>query len=208
MAGGVLNFSLKRIHPWTTVLDTERMEWNYGVQSKLSDGEAMDRRTDYNSHPLSGFNGGEEPSPEEEIQELARLIHSEAGGLTKDTKAKVGWTVRNRVNERGYPDTYIGVIHEKKNGTKQYDAVGGERWNEAADLDKLNPKEYNDFRLSHEVAKGVYGGKIPDSSGAEFFISVDPKKATGFFKKAIADGSIRQIGPGQEGMYFFKDNTR
>lgn len=200
---------LKRTHPWTTVLDTERMEWNYGgLQSRLSEGAAMDRRKEYNSHPLSGFNGGEEPSPEEEIQELARLIHSEAGGLTKDTKAKVGWTVRNRVNERGYPDTYIGVIREKKNGIKQYDAVGGKRRYKAADLDKLNPEEYNDFRLPYEVAKGVYEGNIPDSSGAEFFISVDPKKATGFFKKAIEDGRIRQIGPGQEGMYFFKDNTR
>ncbi len=34
----------------------------------------------WNSHPLSGFDGGDAPSAEEEIEELARLIYAEAGG--------------------------------------------------------------------------------------------------------------------------------
>ncbi len=67
---------------------------------KLSGGK------EWNSHPLSGFDGGDAPSAEEEIQELARIIYAEAGGGDEKTKATVGWSVRNRVNKRGYPDTY------------------------------------------------------------------------------------------------------
>ena len=160
---------------------------------KLSGGK------EWNSHPLSGFDGGDTPSPEEEKQELARIIYGEAGGLSRDVKARVGWTVRNRVNERGYPDTYTGVIHEeKKNGIKQYEAAGGKRWNEAADLDKLNTKDYLDYRQSYEIAEGVYEGTIQDSSGVEFFISSDPEKLTGFFKNAVDKGIIRQVGPTEE----------
>ncbi len=101
----------------------------------------MDKQKEWDSHPRSDFEGGDTPSAEEEIQDLARIIHSEAGGKSPNIKARVGWTVRNRVNERGYPDTYKDVIREEKNGIKQYDAVGGDRWNKAADLDKLVPKE-------------------------------------------------------------------
>lgn len=161
----------------------------------------------WNSHPISDFDGRDTPSPEEEIQELARLVYSEAGGTSPNVKTKVGWTVRNRVNERGYPDTYTGVIHEKKNGTKQYDAVGGKRWNKIDDLGNLPSDEYRDYRQSYDVAKGVYEGTIPKHDG-EFFISKDPKKVKGFFKDAVEDGRIRQIGPTVEGMTFFKDNTR
>ncbi len=164
----------------------------------------MDKRKAWNSHPLSGFDGGDTPSAGEEIQELARIIYGEAGGLSRNAKARIGWTVRNRLGKDGHPDTYHGVIHEEKNGIKQYDAAGGERWNEAADLDKLNTEDYMDYRQSYEIAEGVYNGTIPDSSGVEFFISSDPEKLTGFFKKAVDKGIIRQAGPTEEGMTFYR----
>ncbi len=176
----------------------------------------MDKRKssggkEWNSHPLSGFDGGDVPSAEEEIEELARIIYAEAGGSDEDTKAMIGWSVRNRLNKRGYPDTYTGVIHEKKNGIKQYEAVGGKRWNKIDDLAKLpsdESKEYRDYRRSYEVAKGVYNGSIPDSSGVEFFHSFkDPEKVTGFFRDAVKDGRISPIGE-RGGFHFFKDNTR
>lgn len=160
---------------------------------------------EWNSHPMTDFEGKDTPTPEEEIQELARLIYAEAGGGDEKTKTTVGWSVRNRVNKRGYPDTYIGVIHEKKHGVKQY-AVGEKRWNEAANLDKLNVKDYRDFSQAYEVAKGVYNGTIHDRSGVEFFVSDDPENVP-FFRDAVKDGRISPIGE-RGGIYFFKGNDR
>ena len=50
---------------------------------------------------------------EEELDLLARLIYSEGGGESYETKLKIASVVMNRVEDSNFPDTIRGVIYQK-----------------------------------------------------------------------------------------------
>ncbi|WP_042401490.1 cell wall hydrolase [Geomicrobium sp. JCM 19037] len=99
-----------------TVSEGESL-WSIGVDYGVSIQEIQE----LNGKPDSNVNIGErlqmpESVTNEELDLLARLIHSEAQGEPYAGKVAVGTVVLNRVADDRYPDTIRDVIYEVVNG--------------------------------------------------------------------------------------------
>lgn len=78
----------------------------------------------------------------EELDLLARLIHSEAQGEPYAGKVAVGTVVLNRVADDRYPDTIRDVIYEVVNGYYAFSPVlDGTIYEPAAEESKLAARE-------------------------------------------------------------------
>lgn len=91
---------------------------------------------------------------EEELDLLARLIFSESGGESYDTKLKVASVVMNRVTDPYFPDTIRGVIYQKN----QF-SVTTYRINGVIMIDR--PADEESYRAAKEVLD--YGSVLPST---------------------------------------------
>ncbi|GAK10693.1 cell wall hydrolase [Geomicrobium sp. JCM 19039] len=117
--------------------------WSIGVDYGVSIQEIQE----LNGKPDSNVNIGErlqlpESVTSEELDLLARLIHSEAQGEPYAGKVAVGTVVLNRVADDRYPDTIRDVIYEVVNGYYAFSPVlDGTIYEPAAEESKLAARE-------------------------------------------------------------------
>ncbi|GAK04378.1 LOW QUALITY PROTEIN: spore cortex-lytic enzyme, lytic transglycosylase SleB [Geomicrobium sp. JCM 19037] len=125
-----------------TVSEGESL-WSIGVDYGVSIQEIQE----LNGKPDSNVNIGErlqmpESVTNEELDLLARLIHSEAQGEPYAGKVAVGTVVLNRVADDRYPDTIRDVIYEVVNGYYAFSQVlDGTIYEPAAEESKLAARE-------------------------------------------------------------------
>lgn len=91
---------------------------------------------------------------EEELDLLARLIYSEAGSESYDTKLKVGSVVMNRVEDSNFPNTIRDVIYQK--GQFSVTVV---RLNGVIMIDR--PADEESFNAAKEILD--YGSVLPET---------------------------------------------
>ena len=98
---------------------------------------------------------------EEELEWLAKMIHAEARGESKEGQVAVGAVILNRVNSDLFPNTIHDVIFEKSHGHYQFSPAGN------GALDQATPNEEN-----YEAARRALSGEDP-TNGSLFFYNPD-----------------------------------
>ena len=89
---------------------------------------------------------------EEELDLLARLIYSEGGGESYDTKLKIGSVVMNRVEDPYFPDTIREVIYQESQFSVTIIELDG-----VIMIDR--PADEESYRAAKEVLD--YGSVLP-----------------------------------------------
>ena len=106
----------------------------------------------------------------EDIRIVALTIYGEARGQTTIGQEGVAWTIRNRTEDRRWPNTYSGVCKQKK----QFSC-----WNKGeVNNHPMLVVDLSDpvFQTCYAIAAGVMAGLIPDrTSGANHYHSIDMK---------------------------------
>ena len=95
-----------------------------------------------------------DPTTTSEINCLALNIYHEARSEPVEGMFAVAFVTRNRVLDKRYPNTYCGVVWEKRWSKKKNRYVPQFTWTLDGKPDK--PKESNAWKLSQMIAKAVY----------------------------------------------------
>lgn len=126
--------------------------------------------------------------PVEQIECLSTAIYHEARGESKEGQELVAQVIKNRVNDKYFPDTYCAVINQKGQFTfKQNKPI-------------LEKEAYNKARaIAINVIKGNYEYGSHDSIIGYHNLSVTPKWAQRFNIKLkvgnhVFYGTNRQTG--------------
>ncbi|OIJ12913.1 hypothetical protein BKP35_10135 [Anaerobacillus arseniciselenatis] len=98
---------------------------------------------------------------EEELEWLAKMIHAEARGESKEGQVAVGAVILNRVNSDLFPNSIQDVLFEKSHGHYQFSPAGN------GALDRATPNEEN-----YEAARRALSGEDP-TNGSLFFYNPD-----------------------------------
>lgn len=94
------------------------------------------------------------PYTEEELDLLARLVYSEGGGESYDTKLKIASVVMNRVEDPYFPDTIYEVIYQKRQFSVTTIKIDG-----VIMIDR--PADEESYRAAKEVLD--YGSVLPST---------------------------------------------
>ncbi|GAJ99540.1 MULTISPECIES: cell wall hydrolase [Geomicrobium] len=160
-----------------TVTDGDSL-WSIGVDYGVS----MQEIQELNGKPDTNLAIGErlqlpDSISDEELDLLARLIHSEAQGEPYAGKVAVGTVVLNRVADDRYPDTITDVIYEVVNGYYAFSPVlDGTIEEPAADESKLAAREALAFEGQGEGSIFFYN---PDTATNHWNATRDETKRIG-----------------------------
>lgn len=107
---------------------------------------------------------------------LARAIYGEAGGESKEAKIAVGWTIRNRVADRRWDDTYHEVILAPDQ-FEPFTDPNEDIFRKISNPPLDNAREKEAWYESYQAADGVLFGKVSDpTNGANhFYATTIPK---------------------------------
>lgn len=118
---------------------------------------------------------------EEELDLLARLVSSEGGGESYDTKLKIASVVMNRVTDPYFPDTIREVIYQKN----QF-AVTTYRINGVIMIDR--PADEESFRAAKEVLD--YGTVLPSTVQVFYAIYCKESWVTSRVTYEVCDNTV------------------
>ncbi|KAK3584427.1 hypothetical protein CHS0354_017707 [Potamilus streckersoni] len=110
---------------------------------------------------------------EANINLVARIVFGEARGEPEEGQLAVAFTVVNRMNAPGYPNTIHNVVHQKCDNKHEYETLNDwihhEAWKDAI---TRNTEEYqNALRVA---ADAVHGRRPDPTLGATTFLDSDP----------------------------------
>lgn len=129
---------------------------------------------------------------------LARAIWGEARNQNRTARIAVGWSIRNRVQDKRWDNTYHEVILE----FKQYSAFW-EKFPKNQNLEALkdpkgtinNPNDYKKWQETYEIAGQIIKGTIEDcSEGATFYHDISISEQEFFIRINLKLNFIKQIG--------------
>jgi len=129
---------------------------------------------------------------------LARAIWGEARNQNRTARIAVGWSIRNRVEDKRWKNTYHEVILKYK----QYSAFWEKpprNHNLKALRDPLwttnNPEDHRKWRETYEVADLIIAGAIEDySERATFYHDISISEQEFFIRINLKLNFIKQIG--------------
>jgi len=128
--------------------------------SKIEIGIKEPKRIPTVDNPL--WTGNFKDDTEEMI--LARAIFGEGRSLPDEGKIAIAWSIRNRVDDKRWPDNYHDVILQKS----QYSAFRkiDPNWEYVINpFYKINSKQLAAWKRCYEIAGLVMSGKIKDPTG-------------------------------------------
>ncbi|XP_013404488.1 uncharacterized protein LOC106169546 [Lingula anatina] len=111
------------------------------------------------------------------FQTVGRVVHGEARGESFTGQLAVAYTIVNRVNHGGYPNTLNKVVYQRYSGGYQYNTLSEPRHDRAWATSKAN----NDstYRRAILAAKDALCGYRSDPTGcATDYCAYDPCSAT------------------------------
>ncbi|XP_078331142.1 spore cortex-lytic enzyme-like [Crassostrea virginica] len=111
------------------------------------------------------------------IQTVARVVFGEARGESSEGQLAVAYSIVNRVNHKGYPNTLNKVVYQKYGKIYQYNTLSEPAHDKAwADAKKSNTTEY---RNAVKASSDALCGKVADPTGcATDYCAYDPCSAT------------------------------
>lgn len=132
-------------------------------------------------------------STDANFQTVGRVVYGEARGETARGQLAVAYSIVNRINHPGYPNTLNSVVNQKTGGgAYQYETLGvaahTKAWNDAK---KGNTQEYKN---AIKASSDALCGRVSDpTTCATDYCAYDPCSATNSNKYWTATNKI-QIG--------------
>ena len=136
-------------------------------------------------------NSAANQSAQNTVIELTRLLYAEGVGEYRINNAMegLGSVVRSRVEAKGFPDTYYGVIHQKNqfSSVRPYCRNECFQWDASGNPQNLSGTSLASYKRAFTVAEGIYNGSIDDPTGGALFFHSGtleslPKKNANFFR--------------------------
>ena len=166
-------------------------DWNCGTETEALIAEAMNNFIN--------------------IRELAALGYAEAGvnlplGAPKAIDA-AEWSVKNRVDDVGFPDNYYDVIHQTHGNKYDYRAVGTANWAQAFNTSTMTTQQQSEYYYALAVATWIVNSSPfepdPTNDGTFFYSGTSPPSV--FFAPGIANHTLiptLTVGQGQYQMTY------
>jgi hypothetical protein len=148
-----------------------------------------------------------------DIDLLTRLTFSAVGRYydVEGLSPAIAHSVTNRVNSKDFPDTYEGVIFQKRKGIPQYsepwEPSPNSLWKQSANPETLTGSNATAYTSIYSDVRKVYFDLIPDASnGATYFHSIPPEQLqqkSPWFYNTIQSGGIQPSIPKPLGPFYF-----